>query len=90
MDFIIEFIMTLFADSLSESKFPLWVRRLFAVILIILLLLFSSVGVIMIRIGLTEQKIFPIIIGCIFIFIIVYGVIAVIKEYKKHKWTKKP
>lgn len=85
MDVIIEFILSLFTDSLSESKFPLWVRRLFAIILIILLLCFSSVGVIMIRIGFIEQKIFPIIVGLIFIFIIIYGVFAVVKEYKKHK-----
>ncbi len=85
MDFIIEFICDILFDSLSERKIPLWVRRLFAIVLIIIALVFLVVAIIMIKDGFESSKIFLSIIGFAIIGIVMLEIVAIIKEYKDNK-----
>lgn len=85
MDDILELICDILFDSLSNRKIPLWLRRLFAIFLIIVSLAFSALGAIMIKDGIESPKKFLIIIGAIIILVVVLIILATIKEYRNHK-----
>ena len=85
MGLIIEWICDILFDSLSNRKIPLWVRRIFLIILIIVALAFSLLGAIVIKDGIESTKKFLIIIGAFVIILFVFIIIATIKEYINHK-----
>ena len=85
MEFIIELIVDILFESLSERKIPLWIRRIFALIIIVIVLAFSILGAIIFKDGIENSKAIPIIIGLSAFGIVICGIAAVIKEYRAHK-----